>query len=146
MCGMTVTRADMTHALVDALRQTGQLALPPDGSSMGARFERVEAFIVRAIPPMRPRPGDIVVFRAADALVAHRLIRRTADGWITKGDATLRADARVKPDEMVGVVTGIRYRDGREVACFGVWSRICGMARAFALPLLRVRGRLLRRR
>ena len=64
------------------------------------------------------RRGDVVVFRQAGKLVAHRVVRIT-DGaagptFLTKGDNTPRFDPPLSAGEIVGRVLAVE-RDGRHV-------------------------------
>lgn len=50
-------------------------------------------------------PGDVVSFERGSAVVTHRLVEQTADGWITRGDANDADDPRPVPtDRIVGEV------------------------------------------
>lgn len=59
---------------------------------------------------IEPRPGDVVVFRAGDAFVAHRLIWRRGFAARTKGDNNAYCDAPISVFDIVGVVEGKRSR------------------------------------
>ena len=63
--------------------------------------------------PNLPRLGDIVVFFAGGALVAHRLVQRHGDTWITQGDGRPGADRPQAATLALGVVIGAFRTDGR---------------------------------
>lgn len=57
-------------------------------------------------------PGDVIVFKSGGSVVTHRIVGRTEEGFITKGDANNAADSERVPEEnivgrVVRVVPGI---------------------------------------
>ena len=49
--------------------------------------------------------GDIISYKAQDAIITHRVIEKTDDGYITKGDNNSVADPGiVKPKQIFGTV------------------------------------------
>jgi signal peptidase I len=75
------------------------------------------------------RRGNIVVFRRADKLVAHRVIRisRASNGHIvtTKGDNVVRFDEPIEMHRIIGKVTAIE-RDGHYIRVDTLQWRIIG--------------------
>ena len=52
-----------------------------------------------------PEVGDIISYKAQDAIINHRVIEKTDDGYITKGDNNSVADPGiVKPKQIFGTV------------------------------------------
>ena len=52
-----------------------------------------------------PEVGDIISYKAQDAIITHRVIEKTDDGCITKGDNNSVADPGiVKPKQIFGTV------------------------------------------
>jgi hypothetical protein len=96
---------------------------------------------VAPVPP-RVRLGDLLVFAAGDALVAHRLVRRAGAQWITQGDGRLGPDPPLDPRQALGVVVAAYTLHGRR--CWpGHFARALAwlwIARAAVLrPLRRAR-------
>jgi hypothetical protein len=61
--------------------------------------------LVGAAPP---RPGEILIFRRDERLVAHRLVA-VGDGFVvTRGDASARDDSPIPPDRLLGRVTKVK--------------------------------------
>ncbi len=58
--------------------------------------------------------GDIVVFRRAGRLIAHRVIGRDRDGaaLLTRGDAATHVDQPVGEDRLLGVVEFVSRKGG----------------------------------
>ncbi len=54
-----------------------------------------------------PKWGEVVVFRYGPRLVAHRVVRRRAEGPITSGDAQPWATERVAHEEVVGRLVAV---------------------------------------
>lgn len=69
------------------------------------------------LPPDGPRIGDVVVFLDRNTLIAHRLVRRCGDLWITQGDGRLGPDPSLRSEQLVGRVAAA-WQDGR-----AVWPR-----------------------
>ena len=83
-----------------------------------------------------PRDGDVLVYRAGDRLVAHRLIGRLPDGRLRlHGDFTLDEDAPLAPPSALGRVVAVE-RAGRRIALDAGIPRLL----AFLLPPLRRRA------
>lgn len=45
--------------------------------------------------------GDVIAFARADRIVTHRVVERTAAGYVTKGDANSEPDGRPVPEDRV---------------------------------------------
>ena len=69
--------------------------------------------------PAAARVGDVIVFACDGELVAHRLVRRVQDAWITQGDGRIGPDQPLGPSQVLGVVAaaydeiGQRFWPGR---------------------------------
>jgi ATP-binding cassette subfamily B protein len=99
------TTADHTEVreLVDRLLEDDhQLIFRMKGYSMYPCLRPGDKGIVEKCAPIALRPGDIIVFYQQERLVAHRLIKRTETGFLTKGDHTTFYDAAVPADQLVG--------------------------------------------
>jgi len=98
--------------LREALERDRQFRFPLRGSSMRPTLpERCEVVIV-PLPP-HPRLGHLIVFAQRDALVAHRLVRRTPRGWIAQGDGRWGADPVLQPEQVLGLVSAAYAGDRR---------------------------------
>lgn len=84
------------------------MTLPVLSGSMMPHLPPGGRIQVECSPSLEPRLGDIIVFRDADRLVAHRLLLRLRVGrryWLyQKGDAA-GIGSWVRGDRLVGVVT-----------------------------------------
>ncbi|MFC7155550.1 signal peptidase I [Halomarina halobia] len=83
--------------------------------SMEPTIERGDGYLVLAAGEVRP--GDIAVFRSSvrDEYVTHRVVGRTADGFVTKGDNNPTTDQAaghpyVRRDAVVGTVLTVNGR------------------------------------
>ena len=106
--------------LVSGLLSTGaSVQLEARGGSMSPWIRDGDVVTIAPIaaPPREAlRRGDVVAFchPGSDGLVIHRLLLRTADGWITRGDRCSAADGAVPNANLLGPVTGATRR-GRRV-------------------------------
>lgn len=89
--------------------------------------------------------GDVIVFERAGRLIAHRAVRRTPAGWLTRGDALDRHDDLVGDASIVGRVRGVHVRGVRLRASRRVGAML-GRALAAATPFLLYARRRLGRR
>jgi hypothetical protein len=55
--------------------------------------------------------GDLVLIYRQDHLVTHRLVSRSPQGWITKGDTCLQADPPVDERAILGKVVVLKRGD-----------------------------------
>ena len=108
-----VTQTDIMETLAETLQRTGEAVIPAGGASMGGEFLRARGLVVRALGGMTPRWGDVLVYRRDDRWVAHRIIWRLPQGWITKGDANWAPDRPIVAfADGVGLVTGLKMEEG----------------------------------
>jgi len=71
--------------------------------SMSGSIEIHDMVIVRRADAYAP--GDVISFRSGSAVVTHRILRQTEEGYITKGDANNVPDtAPVPTDAVIGKV------------------------------------------
>lgn len=57
------------------------------------------------VPGVEPKIGDIVVFRLFGAVVCHRVIERSDNGWlVTQGDHNKAHDPSIATGQVLGVV------------------------------------------
>ncbi|MEA2666163.1 MAG: hypothetical protein QOI11_3107, partial [Candidatus Eremiobacteraeota bacterium] len=63
----------------------------------------------------RPRIGEVLVFRAGDAYVAHRVVGRAGAVCLTSGDAQPEVVERVAPADVLGLVEAV-WSDGSPAA------------------------------
>lgn len=97
--------------------------------------------------PERLVLGALVVFQANGILVAHRLVGRAGERWVTQGDGCLAPDRPLAVDQLLGVVT-TAYQESRR--CWPGpaerWLARFWIVRYHALRPVRFAWRRLRRR
>jgi hypothetical protein len=95
------------------------------------------------------RIGDVLVFRAGDAYVAHRVLRRTGERYVTGGDAYPEIVEHVDRTDVLGRVAAV-WSDARPgaVRIDSPLHRLRGLlyarSRPARLAIRRVIGRALR--
>lgn len=60
---------------------------------------------------------DVITFKEADALITHRLISKSADGYVTKGDANNENDKHIGKKQVVGKVIKV-------LPNAGIWFKV----------------------
>ena len=63
------------------------------------------------------KKGDIITFYEDDALVTHRVISKTSNGYVTKGDANNAEDKIVSKNNVIGKTIKI-------LSNYGVWYKV----------------------
>ncbi|OIO87652.1 MAG: hypothetical protein AUK03_17620 [Anaerolineae bacterium CG2_30_64_16] len=59
------------------------------------------------------RVGDILVYRAGERVVVHRLLRRAGDSWLLGSDHLPAADALIPSEAIIGRVIAVQAPTGR---------------------------------
>ena len=91
--------------------ESGGVWVALSGRSMEPTYASGDRLFVEPIAPSRAlRPGEIVVARRGERLVAHRLLGFSGALAITKGDACPRADPPIAINGLIGRVVGVRRR------------------------------------
>lgn len=132
--------------LQEALAREGRFRFPLRGASMRPTLPAMCEIEIVPLPP-RVALGSLIVFASSDALIAHRLVRRAAAGWIAHGDGRLGSDRPLQPGQVLGVVAAAHVNNRR------IWPgraepllRLFWLARHQALRPVRCAWRALRPR
>ncbi len=75
-------------------------------------------------PRPAPQVGEVLVFRLAGKILAHRVVRASPQGLFLRGDACLSGEGPVCPSQALGRIEQIR-RGGRTLAA-PEWDRPLG--------------------
>lgn len=97
--------------LQELLRREGHCRWPLTGDSMRPTLPQSCEIDVAPLPARVPL-GAIIVFANADALVAHRLVRRAGARWIAQGDNRRSPDHPLDPAQVLGLVRAAYAPDG----------------------------------
>lgn len=99
--------ADVRLALARVAVESGRHAkLAIRGVSMLPLLR--EPMTIDVEPLRRPaRVGDVLVFRAGDAYVAHRVLRRSGDRYVTSGDGCPEIVEHVDARDVLGRVNAV---------------------------------------
>lgn len=112
----------------DVAGSAGEVKLKLMGTSMLPSIWPGDVVTVRRCQVADLRPGEIVLYRGAGALTAHRLISVTPDNLILRGDSLEHCDPPVRNDQVVGRVFSI-CRNGRLVSVEqNFWQRMVSCA------------------
>ncbi|MEA3338216.1 MAG: S24/S26 family peptidase [Chloroflexota bacterium] len=133
---------DWLPLLQESLAQSGRFRWRLQGTSMmptlppGCEIEIVPA-------PKELRSGLLVVFSNGATLVAHRVVHRDGQYWITQGDGRWHPDLPLDADQVLGTVASA-YQGEKRIwpRRFGRVTRWFWVARAHLLWTLRQAWRL----
>jgi hypothetical protein len=83
------------------------------GTSMGSTLPSGCRIRICPLPTAEYQPGQVVAFVAGEAIYAHRIVHRSHEGVLTRGDSHSWCDLPVPSRAILGVVT--------EYLCDGEW-------------------------
>jgi signal peptidase I len=107
----------------EVIASFGQARLPVTGSSMFPCMQPGDLLEIRRLAgPIQI--GDVVVFDRHGKLVVHRVVGRTGDLLITRGDRLRYPDAPVPAAAILGCVVAIERRGRRIAPRLTLWCRI----------------------
>jgi len=145
------TRRDLSRDLLSESLANGRaVTLNTDGLSMGRTIRRTDRIVVEGADPERLAPGDLILYRTAHGLVAHRVIRLPRAGGDprlqTMGDGHLAPDEPIAHAQIIGRVTAI-IAGKRRITLHGGTARCAARAQAaYSRALARIaavcRGRI----
>lgn len=98
--------------LQEVLAREGRCRWPLRGNSMRPTLP-VECEIEVMPLPERVPLGALIVFAHQDALVAHRLVRRSGPWWLTQGDNRRSPDRVLQREHILGMVYAAYTPDRR---------------------------------
>lgn len=101
--------------VLDVLLREGTAWVREAGESMAPLVRAGDLLRLVPVDPGRVRAGDLIAFRQGEALVVHRVLRRTRARVLTKGDALARADAPVAAPDVLARVVAVRTPAGRSI-------------------------------
>jgi hypothetical protein len=122
------------------LQEGYRVLLKTRGDSMVPIIRSGGLIQVDPVPPEGLLLRDIVVYRQGDQVVAHRLVAKQQQGGklrlFTRGDAfSCQSLEEVSPEQVLGRVTAVRSRRGREMRIDAGWGRVLSLVLAAACPI-----------
>lgn len=106
-------------------RQFGEVRLKVTGTSMLPAVWPGDILTVRRKSAAEMLPGQIVLCYRNHGFVAHRLVAKCGDGFVTRGDSLPYEDRPFRDDEVLGEVVSI-LREGRPVDPSPAWWHSAG--------------------
>jgi hypothetical protein len=118
-------RTDLRDAVkrslvVETVRSFGQVQLKVTGTSMLPSVWPGDTLTVSRCNTEDLVPGRIVLCFRNQGFTAHRLVGKSGNGFITRGDSLCDYDPPFQEDEILGEVVSI-LRDGRRIDPSPAW-------------------------
>ena len=141
------TDAAFIEVVMDLLRCGHSVRFRAKGSSMHPTIREGEAITVAPVRPAAIRRGDVILYRSARGVIAHRVagVERGPAGapvFVPRGDASATCDEPVSESAVLGAVVSVE-RGGRALDPAALRARALAAVRAIAARLLRgLRARL----
>jgi phage repressor protein C with HTH and peptisase S24 domain len=104
-------QAKIGQLSVELLAAGRALTVRVRGYSMFPWLRPGDLVRVEPVDPANLHPGDVILFRAGNMAIAHRLLRWKDGLLIIKGDAAPCQDAPLSPAEVIGRVVEVRRGD-----------------------------------
>ncbi len=111
--------SDLTAEL---LSRGTRVRFRPSGRSMYPSIREGELITVEPVVPSDVKRGDIILYRSARGLIAHRVVGSSptqssvlSPHYFLRGDASLSCDKPVAAQQILGRVVGVE-RNGRSIA------------------------------
>jgi len=114
--------------ITDVLGRGVPVRFHATGQSMLPAIRSGEHMHVSPLGGAPLRIGDVVLARSGGRLLAHRIVRMSAQSVITRGDNAHRTDPSLSPGDILGRVTHVE-RDGAPVAVPAAPVRMRAVAR-----------------
>ena len=138
--------AAFIEVVTDLLRRGHSVRFRAKGSSMHPTIREGEAITVAPARPAAIRRGDVILYRSARGVIAHRVagVERGPDGalvFIPRGDASQSRDDPVEEGAILGRVVTVE-RGGRALnpaACRARSSAVAWAVAAHLMQWLRAR-------
>jgi len=143
------SHAELLRESCAALLCAGQrVRFRATGLSMDPTIRDGDVLTAEPVDPGEVRPGEILLYRTAEGVIAHRLVRCETAGaqprLVLRGDAGGTCDPPVSHGEVLGRVIAVQRR-GRSRGLTNRWTMRWHQARAAATRLGRAAiGRLSR--
>ena len=141
------TDAAFVDIVLALLRRGHSVRFRAKGSSMHPTIREGEAITVAPARLAGIRRGDVILYRSARGVIAHRVagVERGPDGapvFVPRGDASATCDEPVGESAVLGAVVSVE-RGGRALDPAALRARAIATGRAVAACLLRwLRARL----
>jgi hypothetical protein len=116
---------------LQGLEQGLPMRMRPQGGSM-VPFLR-SGDIVTIVPGDSSRTGDIVLTSTPSGWIMHRVIWKSVQQLITKGDSLPCLDPPISPRNILGRAI-LRERQGKSSSLVSFSARFCGLCFSLTLP------------
>ena len=140
----------MFHEMsAELLRRGNSICFRADGQSMQPTIRPGEVITVEPVVPSQIKRGDIVLYRAATGIIAHRVVRikrkrrstqssllSPHSSFVLRGDASRACDEPVAAGQVLGKVIAVE-RDGRSMVLDRKRAKIMSKGRLWASRLTR---------
>ncbi|MCW3785916.1 S24/S26 family peptidase [Plebeiibacterium sediminum] len=115
----------ISQVFIDLLQQGKDVDIPVYGLSMFPFYLPEDHVRVGKVNFDTLKPGDVVVFKSGNKLVAHRLLKidRNRKFLICKGDGLIYKDKIIFNDDVVGVVCQ-HFRNSRVIKSYPLIRRV----------------------
>ena len=114
----------------DLLSQGYSVRFRPGGHSMHPTIRDGEAVTVEPVEPGQVKRGDIILYRTASGVIAHRVVRIEGSSdnrsFITRGDSSTSCDAPLSAERILGLVVSVE-RNGRRISLVGRRAKILAL-------------------
>lgn len=127
------------------IKEQKQILIAPMGSSMLPLLRGNCCQVILEYPAVPPKKYDVVLYRNEKGrLILHRIIEAYNDCYVICGDNTYTYERDIKPDAILGVMSGF-YRKDSYISCESLLYKCYVRIWWKLFPLRKVLVRILRR-
>lgn len=108
-----ISLSDMEAVMAETLENGGSVKFTPTGNSMFPMLRHRQDTVLIESLTRAPEKYEIFLYKRPNgAFVLHRLVKKTENGLVFRGDNQYKDETGVRPEALLGVVTGFT-RNGR---------------------------------
>jgi len=123
--------SQLAELIREVIARGGHLEISAVGSSMSPAILPGEGLVLSPLRAGEPRPGQVALCSRAGRLIAHRVVERSENRLVTRGDACEVDDPVVAGEEVLAVVREVRRspRARTKRALRALWATATAAAR-----------------
>ncbi len=99
--------------VLEYLQKEGKCVLPIKGGSMRPLLRDDPSLVEVTLLKGEPEKDDVILFRAGEELILHRLVGKNARGYVARGDNRLSCERGIARQDVFGVMTA--YASGKKM-------------------------------
>lgn len=105
-----ILESDKRDLVLALLSDGKEVRLKMQGNSMFPTIKSSEFTVIEPIDLTTLKVGQVIVFKDGKRWVAHRLIQKKNERFITQGDSMISPDLPIEKHQLIGTVKSVREK------------------------------------